>query len=125
MIKFLLFFCFLWYGVGACSFLYGADYRVVSLSPSITETLYDLQLGEFLVGTVELPKEPLFANMAKGVRRVGAYQNPNVEAILALNPTHVLTLKEGPDNVSARLKSHLRVFRYKNSRLSKAVKTIG
>jgi iron complex transport system substrate-binding protein len=61
--------------------------RIVSLSPSTTETLFALGAGSLAVGRsryCDHPKEAL------ALPQVGGYVDPNVEAILALRPTLVV-----------------------------------
>jgi ABC-type Fe3+-hydroxamate transport system substrate-binding protein len=56
--------------------------RVVSLVPSITETLFDLGAGESVVGVTDFCIFPPDLDRA----RVGGTKNPRVEAIRALAP---------------------------------------
>ncbi|MEZ4299893.1 MAG: helical backbone metal receptor [Polyangiaceae bacterium] len=61
--------------------------RVVSLSPSTTETMFAIEAGGMLVGRsrfCDFPAE------AKGIPAVGGFSDPNVEAILALAPSLVI-----------------------------------
>lgn len=65
----------------------GAPRRVVSLSPSTTEAVFAIGAGATLVGRsryCDYPPE------AAGLRAVGGYSDPNIEAILALAPTLVI-----------------------------------
>ncbi len=62
--------------------------RIVSLCPSITESLVALGLGGSLVGVTRYcvhPREAL-----EGIPRVGGTKNPDLEAIAALEPELVL-----------------------------------
>ncbi len=65
----------------------GAEMRVVSLSPTLTETVYDLGAGDLLVGVTSYCNYPA---EARRVERIGDFINPNTERIVALNPTLVL-----------------------------------
>jgi iron complex transport system substrate-binding protein len=65
--------------------------RIVSLAPSITETLYALGLGEKVVGVTRYCDYPPEVK-AKG--KVGDYFNPSYEAIVALRPDLVVLLEE-------------------------------
>jgi iron complex transport system substrate-binding protein len=61
--------------------------RLVSLAPSITETLFALGLGDRVVGVTrycDYPKEALSKT------KVGGYTNPNFETIVKLKPDLVL-----------------------------------
>lgn len=65
--------------------------RIVSMAPSITETLYALGLGDRVVGVTrycEYPPE------VKDKPRVGGYYDPNFEAIVALQPDLVVMLEK-------------------------------
>jgi iron complex transport system substrate-binding protein len=66
--------------------------RVVSLVPSITESLFELGFGQAVVGITNycvLPEKQL-----EGITRVGGPKNPEVEAILALLPDLVVANQE-------------------------------
>ncbi len=66
--------------------------RVVSLVPSMTESLFDLQLGGRLVGVTDYCVHP-----AKGVSnlpKVGGTKTPNIAQIIALQPDLVLMNEE-------------------------------
>lgn len=65
--------------------------RIVSLAPSITETLFALDVGDRVVGVTRFCDYP---EEAKKIAKVGGYFDPNYEAILALKPDLVVLLKE-------------------------------
>lgn len=78
--------------------------RVVSLSPSTSETLYAIGAGDRLVGRsryCDYPKEVL------ALPQVGGYTDPNLEAILALRPNLVIGAR-GPAGagLSEQLEGH-------------------
>ena len=65
--------------------------RIVSLAPSITETLFALALGDRVVGVTrycDYPPEAL------SKEKVGGYYDPNYEAVVALEPDLVIMLPE-------------------------------
>ena len=65
--------------------------RIVSLAPSITETLYALGLMDRVVGVTrycDYPPEAL------KIKKVGGYYDPNYEAILMLEPDLIIMLEE-------------------------------
>lgn len=62
--------------------------RIVSHVPSITETLFALGLDERIVGVSTFCDYPEEANSKL---KIGGYFNPNIEAIVALEPDLVLT----------------------------------
>ncbi len=65
--------------------------RIISLAPSVTETLFALGLGERVVGVTDYCKYPPEAAKRQSV---GGYITPNYEAIVALNPDLVVILPE-------------------------------
>jgi iron complex transport system substrate-binding protein len=75
--------------------------RIVSTSPSITETLYALGLGPQVVGVTTFctyPKDAL------SKPKIGTFLEPDYERILQLKPTLVLVIKN-PVGVTSRLRS--------------------
>jgi iron complex transport system substrate-binding protein len=66
--------------------------RVVSLAPSITETLFAVGAGGTVVGVTDFCNYP---PEARGVPRVGGMINPNIETIVALKPDVVVVSMEG------------------------------
>jgi iron complex transport system substrate-binding protein len=65
--------------------------RIVSLAPSITETVFDLGDGDRLVGVTDFCDYPPEATRKP---RVGGISTPSFEAILALRPDLVLATSE-------------------------------
>lgn len=65
--------------------------RIVSLSPSITETLFALGLGERVVGVTRYCRRPPEAQKRT---LVGGYLDPNYEAIVGLQPDLVIVRGE-------------------------------
>jgi iron complex transport system substrate-binding protein len=66
----------------------GGARRIVSLAPSVTETLFALDRGDRLVGIstfCDYPKDEVAA-----LPRAGSYLTPNVERIVSLRPDLVL-----------------------------------
>ena len=66
--------------------------RIISLAPSVTETLYALGVGDRLVGDTDYCDYPLEAQKKP---KVGGVINPNLEQIAALHPDLVVMSKEG------------------------------
>jgi iron complex transport system substrate-binding protein len=64
--------------------------RIVTLAPSLTETIYALGLDEHLVGDTDFCEYPADA---KSKTKVGGTINPNIESIAALHPDVVLMTK--------------------------------
>ncbi|MGQ9606940.1 MAG: ABC transporter substrate-binding protein [Thermogutta sp.] len=61
--------------------------RVVSLAPSITETLFAMGLGDVVVGVTDFCRDP---PEVTNLPKVGGYLNPNVEAVLRLQPDLII-----------------------------------
>lgn len=66
--------------------------RVVSLVPSVTETLFDLGMGETVVGVTDYCVHP--AERVAGLPKVGGTKNPNLAQIIALKPDLVIANRE-------------------------------
>ena len=66
--------------------------RVVSLVPSLTESMFDLGLGEFVVGITDYCVYP--AEGVAKIPRLGGPKTPSLEAILALQPDLVMANQE-------------------------------
>src|SRR5690349_1654253 len=65
--------------------------RIVSLAPSVTETLFALGLGDRLVGDTDFCDYP---PEAKQKTHIGGPVNPNIETIVALHPDLVVAARE-------------------------------
>jgi len=57
--------------------------RVVVLSPEVQEILFELGVGEKIVGNTKYCDYPEYA---KNITKVGDFKNPNIEKILSLKP---------------------------------------
>jgi iron complex transport system substrate-binding protein len=68
--------------------------RIVSLVPSVTETLFALDAGASVVGVSQYCDYP---PAVRGLPRVGSFTTPNIEAIAALRPTLVIGLSTSAD----------------------------
>jgi iron complex transport system substrate-binding protein len=69
--------------------------KIVSLVPSITESLFDLGFGEHVVGITDYCVHP--QEKVKGLPRVGGPKTINVELIKDLNPDLVICNQEEND----------------------------
>ncbi len=85
-------------------------HRIVSLVPSLTETLFALGVGARVVGVTEYCVHP--AESVAALPRVGGTKNPALDAIRGLAPDLVLANKEENRrrDVEALEASGLRVF---------------
>jgi iron complex transport system substrate-binding protein len=70
--------------------------RIVSLAPSITESLFELGLGDKVVGVTRYCRYPA---EVKNIEKIGGYLDPNLEAILRVQPDLVITSDENKETV--------------------------
>jgi len=84
-------------------------HRLVSIAPSVTETLYELGLGDRLVGDTDYCDYP---PQATAVPHVGGMLNPNLEKIVALKPDLVLGTDEANRRETADQLEHLGIPLY-------------
>ncbi len=66
--------------------------RVVSLVPSVTESLFDLNIGSRVVGVTDYCTRP--AELVRKLPKVGGTKNPDIQTILALRPDLVIMNQE-------------------------------
>jgi iron complex transport system substrate-binding protein len=66
--------------------------RIVSLAPSITESLFALGAGDQIVGVTDYCN---FPEESRNKPRVGGMTNPSMEAIISLSPDLVILSMEG------------------------------
>lgn len=66
--------------------------RVISLVPSITESIFELDLGEYLVGITDYCSEP--KGKLDNITRVGGVKDSSLEKITSLNPDLVIASKD-------------------------------
>jgi iron complex transport system substrate-binding protein len=71
-----------------------ASMRIVSLAPSVTETLFAIGAGAEVVGVSDYCDYP---PQVRELPRVGSFLTPNLEAIIALRPTLVVGLELSSD----------------------------
>lgn len=85
-----------------------APRRVVSLAPSVTETIFALGADDQLVGICtfcDFPQE------VERIKRVGSYSTPNVEAIIAAAPDVVIGVPpNSPEAIAALRRAGLKVI---------------
>jgi iron complex transport system substrate-binding protein len=68
--------------------------RIVTLAPSLTETVYALGLGERLVGADDFS---LWPPEARGLPKLGGLFNPNLERLASLAPNLAIVLPSSRD----------------------------
>ena len=66
--------------------------RVVSLVPSLTESLFELGFGSSVVGVTRFCVHP--AEMTASLPKVGGTKDADMEKILALHPDLVIASRE-------------------------------
>ncbi len=66
--------------------------RIVSMAPSLTETLFALGLGNRVVGVTSFCNYP---PEAREKEKIGGFTNPNLEKIVSLKPDLVLATLDG------------------------------
>ncbi len=71
--------------------------RIVSLSPALTEILFELGLGGQIVGASAFSDHP---PAARQIPRVGKYGDPNIELILRAKPDLVISQRISPEKIS-------------------------
>jgi len=81
--------------------------RIISLSPATTEILFALGLGDKVVGDTEYCDYP---EEAKTKDKVGGFENPNLELIVAKEPDLVFTAAGIQEEIIQKLEaSHIAV----------------
>ena len=76
--------------------------RIVSLAPSITETLFALNLGKNIIGVTNFCNYP---EQAKKIEKIGTFTDPSFEKIILLRPNLVVLTKEN-DKAKQFLSEH-------------------
>jgi iron complex transport system substrate-binding protein len=99
-------------------------HRLVSLSPSLTNTVYALGGASELVGITDYTVYPPEA--ARQKPSVGAVVNPSLEHIVALHPDLVLALPEfnGAETIAGLERLGIPVFLFSTGNLSSIYRTV-
>jgi iron complex transport system substrate-binding protein len=95
--------------------------RIVSMAPSITEILFELGLGDNVVGVTDYcdyPPEVL------DKEKIGGYYDPNYEAVYLLNPDLVIMLTEHEEPKTYFSQLGLNVLVVDHSTISGILKSI-
>ena len=77
--------------------------RIVSLAPSNTEILFALGLSDKIVGVTQYSDYPPEATTKPSV---GAYDNPNIETIISMQPDLILATDAQSQEIYNQLESH-------------------
>ena len=75
--------------------------RIVSLAPSVTEWLYQLGAGESLAGRTDFCMAPV---EARHLPSIGRMDQPNLEALVGLNPDLVIATTMTPEATVSQIK---------------------
>jgi iron complex transport system substrate-binding protein len=95
--------------------------RIISLVPALTEMLFAIGAGSQVVAVTSYDDYP---PETKGLPRVGALLDPDVERILALRPDLVLTYGS-QDALEAQLtRAGIRTFSYRHGGLDTLLRTL-
>lgn len=86
-----------------CLNLAAKEPRIVSLDPAITESIFSIGKQTTLVGRT---KHCDYPSEVKNISVVGDYNNPMIERILLLKPTHVLAYSSGRPKLLENLKKY-------------------
>jgi iron complex transport system substrate-binding protein len=73
--------------------------RIVSLAPSVTETLFALGYANRLVGVTTFCDYPA---EARSIPKIGGFLSPSLEVIVAKRPEHVIGVSSATDPMKAR-----------------------
>jgi iron complex transport system substrate-binding protein len=76
-----------------------ASRRIVSLAPSVTETIFALGLGDRLVGVTTYCDYPA---EARKLPKIGDFMNPSLEDVIAKKPDLVIGVRGATDIAKAR-----------------------
>ena len=71
--------------------------RIISMAPSITETLYELEVDDRLVGVTNYCNYPVNASSKTSI---GGFSTPNMEIIVSLNPDLIIAAAWNAESVA-------------------------
>jgi len=100
----------------AAATLFAQPQRIVSTSPSITETLFALGLGDRVVAVSQHCHYPPEVN---GRPRVGSYLKPNVEVIVGFRPDLVIVQSDAAEAAAQLQRVKLNVLEVEHGDLEK------
>lgn len=101
--------------------------KIISLAPNLTEILFELGLGDKIVGVTRFCNYPPAVNK---IERVGGLLDPSLERITALQPDLILAFRGTPLEVLNKIRaSSLRLFVFDEGQrlkeLFSLIKTVG
>jgi len=71
--------------------------RIISMAPSVTETIFALEAEVRLVGVTDYCNYP---NEAQNITSIGGFSTPNLEVIASLNPDLIIAASWDAENVA-------------------------
>ena len=101
--------------------VFAKELRLVSLDPAITEWIFASPLKAQLVGVTKHCNYPA---EAQKLPKVGSYNQPQIEKILALKPTHILVLKSGRPNFRIPEKDNIHWVSLEGSQLGDYLRSL-
>lgn len=83
--------------------------RIISFSPAVTEILFELGLGDKLVGVSAFCSRPM---ETRNIRKVGSYGSARIEVIDSLKPDLILTISGFQNEFAKKLAEKFTVFTF-------------
>ncbi|MAF90091.1 MAG: hypothetical protein CL674_02375 [Bdellovibrionaceae bacterium] len=90
--------------------------RIVSLDPAVTELLFHTPLAGNIVGITSYGNYPLEATSK--IEKIGTYNEPKLEKIISLEPTHILVMASGRPNLIFPVNLDFKIVELKGTKLS-------
>jgi iron complex transport system substrate-binding protein len=95
--------------------------RIISLIPAVTEMLFAIGAGPQVLAVSSFDEYP---PEVKGLQRVGALLDPNLERILALKPDLVIVYGSQEDLIAQLTRAGLPIYNYRHAGLADVTTTI-
>ncbi|MEM0140683.1 MAG: ABC transporter substrate-binding protein [Thermoplasmatales archaeon] len=84
--------------------------RIISLSPSVTEILFNMGIGNSVIGVTPFCVRP---EEAKSRKKVGSYGYVNIDLFKSLHPDLILTVTGYQEQVAEQLKGFFPTFSFR------------
>jgi iron complex transport system substrate-binding protein len=95
--------------------------RIISLIPAVTEMLFAIGAGPQVIAVSSFDEYP---SEVKGLERVGALLDPNLERILALKPDLVIVYGSQEDLIAQLTRAGIPIYSYRHEGLAGVTATI-